>query len=304
MMAGGPGSGCHGPNCGRPPGRVAQVPRSDFPLTKPQRLMETRARASFARNPEGLKAAYRARFGNELNADNAKELFADYARNRTEGAAAVHESASEMMKQIYKEELAKPAPAGKQNMVFFTAGGAGAGKTTAIKGDPDVQSAMNQAQIVFDGTLRPAASAIKKIDQALAAGKSAHIVFVDRDPVEAFRQGVLGRADRQEKATGSGRTVMLDEFAAQHSSVLDSMRAIDHKYANDPRVKLEVLSNRHGAGSGAQSVRLDSLPDQMSKDELRATLLPVLEEAKRTGAISSTIYRATKGSGVGKEIGM
>ncbi len=302
MYAGGPGSGCRGPNCGRPPGRVSTIQKSEFPLTRAQHLVETRFRAQVVRDPEAMKAEYRRRFGNVLNADNAKELSKDYQRNRTDGAAAVHEPASWLMKKMYAEELAKPAPAGKDNTVFFTAGGAGAGKTSAVETNPEINREQSRAQIVYDGTLRPAKSALAKIQQALDAGKRAQIVFTYRDPVAAFEKGVLGRADRQEKALGSGRTVMLDEFAAQHSSIQDSMRSVYEKYKDDPRVELKVLHN--GEDRTVREMGLHDLPPAPDKAELRAKLLNVLEKAKASGAISPRIYQATKGAGATKEIGM
>ncbi len=303
IIAGGPGSGCHGPNCGRPSKGVNAVPKSEFPLTGKQKLMEGRFRRQIGSDMEGAKHEYRSRFGNVLNADNAKELSPDYMKDRSYGAAATHEPASFLVKEMYKEELAKPAPMGKENTVVFTAGGAGAGKTTAIEGSPMAKAMMDHAQLVYDGTLRPASSAIKKIDQALAAGKQATVLFVHRDPVESFQNGVLKRADRQEKQYGSGRTVMLDEFAAQHSSIQHSMKDVQDRYKDNPNFHMHVIDNSRGPGN-SKMANLEDLPKSMGRDELRTKLKGVLDEAYKNGNISRSIYKATLGSGAGKEVGM
>lgn len=304
LQAGGPGSGCRGPNCGRPPGGVSRIPRSQFPLSKTQQGMESRFRFQVGKDPEAAKAEYKRRFGNILNADNAKELSAEYEHNKSAGAPAVHETASWLVKQMFAEELAKNAPPGKDNTVVFTAGGAGAGKTTAVSSLPGVQAIQDRAQIVYDGTLRPSIKAVQRIDQALAAGKHVEIAYVHRDPESSFRQGVLGRASRQEEQTGSGRTVPLDEFAHQHSSIQDSMRQVAEKYANDPRVKLSVIDNSRGKGKTELST-LDALPKNSSFADLKPWLQKILEDEHNAGRISDTIYRATKGHGGDKgEVGM
>jgi hypothetical protein len=265
--------------------------------------MERRFRTAMARDPEGMTTKYKATFGNVLNADNAKELSEDYQKNRTDGAAAVHEPASWLMKKMFAEELAKPAPMGKTNEVLFTAGGAGAGKTSSIKSHPTQTEILNRAQIVFDGTMRPAVSAIKKVDQVLAAGKSVHIIYTHREPGDAFTSGVLHRATDQEKALGSGRTVPLAEFAAQHSSVQDSMKQLREKYKNDPRVEMTVMDNSHGHGN-SRKADLEALPGAPDRDTLKTHLQGLLEKAHDSGAISDRIYKATKGHGGGYEVGM
>jgi zeta toxin len=298
LEAGGPGSGCRGPNCGRPGKAVGQIPKSEFPLTQKQVWVEGRFRRQLAANPKKAMLQYRAQFGNVLNADNAKELSPDYRRDRTNNAAAVHEGASWLVKKLYEEDLKKVDPT-KVNAVFFTAGGAGSGKTTAIEGDDRVKSLLTKAQVVYDGTLRPAVSAAKKIDQALAAGKEAIVMYVHRDPVDSFVNGVLPRAER------TGRTVMLGEFAKQHMSIRDSMQELADKYKNEPRFSMGVLDNTHGKGN-ARASSLETLlpPTHTDLGVLMKELRGHLDEAYKQGKISKAVYRATAGRGAAKEIGM
>lgn len=77
VTAGGPGSGCRGPNCGRPKSGVASIPKATYHLSPKDRAIETRFRKKISANPERMMLEYRARFGNVLNADNAKELSDD-----------------------------------------------------------------------------------------------------------------------------------------------------------------------------------------------------------------------------------
>src|SRR3546814_19896554 len=65
--------------------------------------------------------------------------------NRTR-SADVHEAASDTVKTLYESKLAQPTPEGLDRAVLFTAGGTGAGKTTAVNaagdafGKPEIRS--------------------------------------------------------------------------------------------------------------------------------------------------------------------
>lgn len=297
LQAGGPGSGCHGPNCGRPGGNIAKIPKSQYPLSKAQTKVESTFRRQIGSDPEKWKQEYRAKFGNVLNADNAKELSEDYKKNRTDMAMAVHEPASWLVKQMFAEDLVKPPDPEKSNAVLFTAGGAGAGKTTAIENDPETKAVFDQAHSVLDGTMRPATKAIDYVGRTLGAGKDAVVVYVHRDPVEAFSNGVLPRAAR------TGRTVPLEEYARQHSSIQESMANLQDTFKNNPRFAMVVLDNSGGKGK-ATNTTLAQLPAARSYEELMPVLKSELAKAYNEGKISKQVYNATLGHHSTKEIGV
>ncbi len=307
IAAGGPGSGCRGPNCGRPStGKadvLSRIPKSTIPLNAKERAVESKFRHQIAREPQLWKQMYQMKFGNVLNADNAKELSKDYRSDRSM-AAAVHEPASWLIKQLWKDELAQTRPE-KANVVFFTAGGAGSGKTSSIEGDPAAKAVLQKAQIVYDGTLRPAGKAIERIQQALDAGKEAAVMYVHRDPVEAFTDGILGRAARQEAIHGTGRTVPLSEFVAQHSSIDASMKQLYDRFKDNPKFSFGVIDNTGEAGKQKRTT-LEQLPPSREYNELRSELEGKLDEAYSKGNISQKIYNAVKGTTKGryKEVGI
>lgn len=302
VAAGGPGSGCHGPNCGRPASEIAKtlasIPRSEFKLTKDQRKIENTFRRQLAVDPKASIMSYRARFGNVLNADNAKELSPEYAKNRTDYALAVHEPASWLVSQMYKADLSVPAPAGIENMTLFTAGGAGSGKTTALESDQTIRDMLPKVQTVFDGTLRPAEKAISKVGQALGAGKDVMVVFVHRDPIEAL-DGVIHRAIR------TGRTVAVAEMARQYSSIQDSMQALQDKFGSTPNFHLSVVDNSRGAGN-AKVATLDTIkPMTETAESLYTAMKGHLDAQFKQGLIPDKIYKAIAGPKLpAKEIGM
>ena len=168
-----------------------QIPRdATGALNGRQRVAEAYFAEQVSKDPAAALEAYsklpEAIGGKYINTDTARELSPHYRANPTDMSAAVQEPASWLMKQAYAKQLAMPPVS---NSVVFTAGGSGAGKTSAVKGLPAMQRLTDMADAVADGNLANFPSATKRIDQALATGRDVHIVWVGRDPVDAFQNG-------------------------------------------------------------------------------------------------------------------
>lgn len=233
--------------------------------------------------------------GKVINTDSARELSADYLKDRTR-SAAVHEPASWLTKKLYADALAKGP---KRGMVLFTAGGTGAGKSSALR---VMGKLTDRAHTIFDTNMNGFDSGIKKINQALAAGKRVHIVYTFRDPIEALKEGALTRAMRQEGEHGSGRTVPIDEHLGTHIGSRDVMDRLAAHFAGDQRVKITAIDNSRGRGNAAE-VPLADIPKIEGKDytQLREKALQTLEQERAAGRISDAVYRGFRGEdrGVG-----
>lgn len=277
------------------------IPRADE-LSPEHRAIETRFAQQIGQAPADAELAYAklpdAKGGKVLNTDTARELSHDYLTDRTR-SAAVHEPASWLIKRMYARMLKEPPKDGEQNLVLFTAGGTGAGKSTAIKNA--LGPVADQAQIVYDTNLNNAESAIKKIDLALAAGKNVRIAYVVRDPVEALTHGALTRAMNQERDYGSGRTVPIAEHVGTHEGSASAITEVAAHYANDPRVEITGVDNTRGKGQ-AVAVDLADLPkiDYNNAREKAAAALEAEYAAKR---ISASVYRGFAGKEAGSGVG-
>jgi hypothetical protein len=278
-------------------------------LSAKEREVEARFARYLEDHTEQAIARYQEQFGKEINTDNARELSKDYAPGGIEAtdsqtktaratwSNAVHEPASALVKEIYKRELKKPAGPRQLDWVVFTAGGTAAGKTTAIKAVPGVAKVVQAAQIIYDSTLSSLRSSPEKITQALEAGKQVSIIYVHRDPVEAFVNGSLSQPDRM------GRTIPLEVFLGTYIGAPKVVLQLAGKYKGDPRVAISVIDNSRGRGKAvvADLDFLSRVADQYGAADLRAKLTQGLEDAyekgKRgeKGGISETVYRAFKG---------
>lgn len=227
--------------------------------------------------------------GRVLNTDVARELSPDYLSDRTR-SAAVHEPASAFIKRLYAERLAAMEPGGT---VVFTSGGTGAGKTTAIDSIPMLKRTAADAGLIYDTNMNKFASAKAKIDQALAAGQNVSIFHVQRDPVEALRQGALPRAARQEAQFGTGRTVPLAEHARTHRGAAEVIQRLDEHYRDDERVFIQVVDNTRGRNA-ARPADLGFVRG-FDYNGLEGKLRNELDAAHAAGEISDAVYRGFAG---------
>lgn len=222
--------------------------------------------------------------GRVLNTDLARELSTIYKSDRSK-SADVHEEASRFIKELYEEKLSQPTPEGRMPVVLFTAGGTGAGKSSALK-SPAVKNAYDAAEIVYDTNMNKLESSVKKIEQALKAGREVRIVYTYRDPVEALSSGALPRAEKM------GRTVPLNAHAETHTGASKTIRELQQKYADEPRVAIIAVDNSRGKGN-QELVSLDKLP-VVEDNFLLERLSNELESQYQTGKISERTYHGTR----------
>jgi hypothetical protein len=259
-------------------------------------MIGKRLEQQIARDFDGAVARYSERpdsqGGKVLNTDTARELSDDYLADRTL-SAAVHEPASQFVKDLYARKLAEAPKEGELPIVLFTAGGTGAGKSTAVQNVASVSEIANSAQIVYDTNMNGFESAKQKIEQALEAGKSVRIVLVARDPEEALVNGALPRAERQRSEFGSGRTVPVAEHIRTHLGAIETVKRLAKEYAGDERVQVRVIDNSLGRGNAVE--RDTAWLDQLVYNDVEQRVTTALEREREAGRISEETYRGFAG---------
>lgn len=225
-----------------------------------------------------------AQQGRVLNTDTARELSPDYLKDRTR-SADVHEPASAFIKRLYAKKLHEPTPEGRERVVMFSAGGTGAGKTSAINGMGD---SAGRPEITYDTNMNGLASSTSKIDQALEAGRDVRIMYVYADPIDAFHQA-MGRAMRQRGNFGSGRTVPIVEHVKTHVGARQVINQLRERYKDDLRVDFQGIDNSRGFGN-ARRESIENLPE-VADNGLREKLKQIADEALANGAIDEATHR-------------
>lgn len=184
---------------------------------------------------------YNRRFGHVISGDNARALLgADPAR--PESHAAYSGDVARIVEAQFGRALDRIREKGG-GVVVFTGGGNGAGKSTAIADHKG-------ADAVFDSTMTNEEATAKNIQAVIDAGGKPVLVFVHRDPLEAW-QGIEGR-----KAAG-GHGVTEASFANSHAKARETFLSLVERFGD--KVRVVAYEN---AGGETRRIPLDELAEK------------------------------------------
>lgn len=219
--------------------------------------------------------------GKIVNTDDARKLFKGYAGHN---AAGVHEASSALSKEALKSLIAN----GKLNVVTMYAGGAGSGKTSAIKQlIPDVEK---NTDAILDGNLASYQGAIKKVEDFLSKGKQVEIKYTYRDPMDAWENGVIKRMLTNKAEMG--RVVSLTTFMENTKGSLNTIKTMIDSGLNDVEgVNIQIIDNSFGYGK-ADFMDKQKFDNLKYDDNLRAQLEARTLQLLREGKISQVQYDA------------
>lgn len=266
-----------------------KIPKAEN-LSSVERDIETRFSDKIKSDVDAAVDWYNTNHGNVINVDDIREYSDDYSKSfNSRGilSEAVHEPASWLGKEIFKRKLADPI---NKNDVIIMAGGTGAGKTKSIANLPSIQQKLiNDASIVYDSNLDNIKTATTRIGQVIDSGRNATVVYIYRDPVEAFVNGMLPRANKE------GRTVPLINHASTHLGSQKTVKELTTLYKNNPKVNFIIINNSKGKGQ-AEISTIDELPKvKYTSEELEKKLYDELNKERSAGKISEFTYFGSLG---------
>jgi hypothetical protein len=252
---------------------------------------EAIAHEHLTKNTEKALEDYQARTEKVFGSKNV--VAGDDAKYSVPGMKAdksvpYHEPSSQFAKGYYKHLLADPETTEKS--VLITAGGTGAGKTSALKKKFNEEGIdPNDYAAIVDTNLTNIKSAKSRIEPALATGRPVTVSFVYRDPLEAYHGGVIPRAQKE------GRAITADTHANTHASSIDTIKQLAAEYKDHPNVSIEIIDNSRGANN-SKRVMLDFLHDKSyTKNELEAKIHTLLDDHLKEGKITNEQHAIFKG---------
>lgn len=195
--------------------------------------LEKRTFIILKKDPVSMRTVYIEKFGNELNPDAMRKLFPDYKGYNTNDFDRVVGALTEI---IYNYLLETQATKGN-NTVFFTAGGSGSGKSRTIATLPQ----KSDYAIILDATFA-SKNAVNKVKEAVSKGFNVRIMYVLRDPLEAWIQGVLPRAKE------TGRIIDEAYHLLSHKNARENVLKLYFEYENDEHVTFGFLKNETEKG--------------------------------------------------------
>jgi hypothetical protein len=269
----------------------------------PQYRVAETAFQKWLKSEPDLSAKYAAlpdsQGGRVISADAAKKLMPEFLQEPGPHSVVAHEGASATAKNMYVERLKqKPGP-GDSKWVLMTGGGAGSGKTTAVRA---FEKAEGAPHTIYDSNMGTYASSEKKFEQALKAGLNPVGMYTYRDPVEATVKGVIKRALNPD-SPDFGRVVPAHVIAQTHVGSRDVIEQLAAKYADNPRVKIMAYANMGKVGE-ATPVPIASLP-KLDYNDTYGKIRQAIEAERAAGRLPDNVYNAlvSEGRGGGGAVG-
>lgn len=176
-----------------------------------------------------------------LNTDEWREHFPEYHGTN---AAEVHEACSYLNKRLLNEALHTLKGKGN-NTILTLAGGGGSGKGTATQ----EFLAGKDYPIILDQVSDKVTKSFDAIKKAKDNGYDAEIMYVDREPSDAFRNGVRSRALHSRKKGEPARTVPVDIALKANIAARNAMVEL---IQSNPDSKWSVVNNNNGYGQAVQ----------------------------------------------------
>lgn len=250
--------------------KVALSPLPKGPLKGDRAEVEAAFVSRLEEDLPGMVAQYYTKaeelgFPNEIGSDIAKELSPEYSaskESRLRYTQSLARASSWLASKVYADAIAKPVKPGFIPMVLATAGGTGSGKSSARHIEA-LKAFFKGADLIFDSTFSDFDSAVSKIEATKASGRKFAGVYVYREPVDSYVNGVLPRAE------DTGRTVSLGEgHAKTHTNSPRVFHRLMEKYKDDPMVDLIVVDNSRGLGNQALIDRVPENALQYDPDEI------------------------------------
>jgi hypothetical protein len=236
----------------------------------------------YVKNRESLVKEYLATNEKVVNADEAKKLFTDLGYSGS-NAAAVHEASSNIAKDAWRQLLKTT----KSEDSLLTIGGSGTGKSTAVKNFLPEEIA--KAGAIWDGNLSSLKSAKARIQESLAAGVHPNLVYVYRDPIGSWVDGVIKRM--LNNPDEGGRVVPLSVFLENHKGSYNVAKSLLNDEALGIKYDLKLVDNSFGEGKQKlmDRAKFDSINYESG---LKEKLMAQTKKLYDNGTISKEQYEA------------
>ncbi len=198
------------------------------------------AKAYYDENKAALLKEYLAKHGNYSNTDDARRLY-QTPKIGYDGTnpGDVQDVASPIAKAAWKYNLKNGA--GDDALVY--AGGSGVGKTSSIlKYDPEL---VKNAAAIWDGNSSDFKSLTQKINEAIKAGKTAHLIYVYR-PIDKAFDGMVSRM--LSNPAERGRLVPISVMDSNHAGSYNAVKQVLNdaamkKLVKQGKLKITLLDN-------------------------------------------------------------
>ena len=246
--------------------------------------VEANAELFFARYRE-LPQSFEGRY---VCSDLFKETFPEFsASNEARGRYnnPLHNSAAVLASEQFRRRV-QDASHPEQDTVIFLTGVPGAGKTTAILSESQLEG---NVRMVYEGQLARPESVLPKIEAVLDAGLRPVIVAV-HTPAEAALVNTLHRFERH------GRGASIEAMASIQGGLPQGLAAIYERFGD--RVEFQLFDRRQGLGATQQKEGWEHFTELQSEgtyEHIKARLHAALDQHEAAGSFRGDAIAQARG---------
>jgi len=250
-------------------------------LNEEERKVQLKFARQMIENIEYYILTYEKQFWNLLNTDEAREFCEEYSEShewRSKFSNATHEVASSFIKLLFQIKLDRH----KWGKILFMAWWTWAWKTSWLMA-LWVENTLEEYDIVYDTNMNKKSSTAKKILQCASYEIDLTILYVYRDPEEAFRNWMLPRAEKK------WRSVPIKEHVNTH---IWSFEVIEELLENDS-IEILIVDNSFWKSNQKESTIeeiKEKIESKLDSNYLKTKLEWILEEEFKNETISPRVY--------------
>lgn len=233
-----------------------------------------------------INDTFEATRGQVISSDDAKYAINDVINAgedfTPERSFVYHEPGSALSKVVENDVLANPKTKELPGLVM--SGGSGAGKTSGLRLLKEQGISPDDYAIIYDTNSNNIKGTTRRIDAIINSGRKPEMLYVYREPVEAFENGVIKRMQTQ------GRVVPVENHVSTHLGSQDVITQVAAKYGDN--VAITAVDNSRGAGKAVE-VPLEEIPTiGYNEATLRNALYDVLEKQFKAGNLNESQLKA------------
>jgi hypothetical protein len=193
--------------------------------------------------------------------------------------------ASRQIDSLVLIKLLSRAEAEGNKTIFFTMGSTAAGKSTALRNNPDLKELVNSAGLVYDGAFISISSFETRLKMVQDRGFKACIVFVHNDPETGF-SNMITRLIR------SNRTMSYYYYVLCYPLFQGRIAYLQKEH---PDVTLYCLDNSHNKGGVRVSIEEALTWDYTITEQTERALQGIMQKFIDSGQMTPDQIKALKG---------
>ena len=231
---------------------------------------------------DSLAESYLAKHGHILDPDIVREELTTIGYNGLNVTDYI--MGSRQIDSLVLIKLLDRAEKLENKTIYFMMGSTAAGKSTALRHNPEIKAMVEKAGLVYDGAFISVPSFETRLKMVQDRGFKASIVFVHNDPETGFTN-MINRMIKSNRAMSIYYYVL--SYPRFHGRIA-------YLQENHPEVELYCLDNNHNNGGVQVSIEEAKKWDYTMSEQMEKRLHDIMMEYINSGRLTPEQIQALK----------